>query len=365
MLATSSAQRYAQNVVQHLSELYRRNHGKEPRIAGEPAEISLLPVDSHRHRDFEAYVRILAPVRQKDVYIISCLLSPFANPMCNVDNNYVETLFLVNAARLAAADSITLVIPYLTYARQDRKDEGRVPISAKVILRGFEREGVRRIIAMDLHSRQIQGFVDIPVDDLNALPLSAQHYRSLEIYKKEREDIVVLSPDAGGAKRAVNLAGLLGIGFAVGSKVRTGPGEVSEKYFIAGELTDKHVIIVDDMIDSAGTLMQCMIEVEKQKPKSIRFAATHAVFSYPALRRLQNLGAPVVVTNSIQQKGEGYRLIVEEESGLLKAVQQEREFEWLTVLETEPMMAQAIFNTHIGDSISEWLGGLETIIKQT
>lgn len=325
--------------------------------------MQLTPVNTRVNADGELTPTIGASVRGKDVYLIGTMLSPFTNPKYTVNDNIQELELLVHAAKQSSVDSLTLVIPYLPYARQDRRGDERAPVSIAKLMRGLERMGIREFITMDMHTSQVQLAVDTPIAHLYAIPLIAMHYQQQREYLVTPEDYLVFAPDAGAFKRTVRLAELLDIGFAVGSKIRPGPGRVSEKYLIAGELEGKHVIVLDDMIDTAGTIIRCVEEVRKRNPKSVSLAATHAIFSTPALERLQALAVQVVVTDTIQQTGEGFSRDVTD-SGALVNIPTTRELPWLTVLDSARSFAQAIYNCHVPDSISDWQKNLEAKVRE-
>lgn len=361
VLATSSATGYANRICAQLTRLYEQ-HRAEPRLANEDASVHLTPVNTRVNPDGEFTPTIGASVRGKDVYIVATLLSPFINPKNTVNDNIQELELLIHAAKQSSADSITPVIPYLPYARQDRRGDERAPVSIAKLMRGLERMGIREFITMDMHTSQVQLAVDTPIAHLYALPLIAIHYQEQPTYRATPEDHLVFAPDAGAFKRTVRLAELLDIGFAVGSKIRPGPGRVSQKYLVAGEIEGKHVIVLDDMIDTAGTIVRCVEEVRKRSPKSVSLAATHAVLSNPAIDRLTGLDVPVVVTDTIQQTGEGFFRNVTDDRALVN-VPTRRELSWLTVLDSTRSFAQAVYNCHVPDSISDWQRNLEAKVR--
>ncbi len=240
-----------------------------------------------RFSDGEVYFQILENVRGEDVFIIQPTCSP-------VDTTLVELMIMIDAFKRASARRITSVLPYFGYARQDRKDKPRVPISAKLVADVLTSAGANRILTMDLHVPQIQGFFNIPVDHLFAAPVLIEYLQNLKL-----TDLTVVSPDAGGVERARAFAKRLDADLAVVDKRRTAPNE-AEVMHIIGDVTDKNVIICDDMIDTAGTLVHTAAALRKQKAQRIFSCATHGVLSGPALDRLKC--APleeIILTNTI------------------------------------------------------------------
>ena len=237
--------------------------------------------------DGEIYCQIMENVRGKDVFIVQ--------PTCNpVNNNLVELLIMIDAFKRSSASRITAVMPYYGYARQDRKDKPRVPISSKLVADLITAAGANRVLSMDLHAGQIQGFFDIPVDHLYAAPVLIEYLKNLNI-----PDLVIVSPDAGGAERARAFAKLLEVGLALVDKRRTGPN-VAEVLHLIGDVAGRDIIICDDMIDTAGTLVNTVHALKENGAAKIFACATHGVLSGRAIERLR--GAPLerlIVTNTI------------------------------------------------------------------
>jgi ribose-phosphate pyrophosphokinase len=237
--------------------------------------------------DGEINVEIDESVRGKDCFIIQ--------PTCEPSNdNLMELLIMSDALRRASARRLTAVIPYYGYARQDRKSRGREPITAKLVANLITKVGVRRVLTMDLHAQQIQGFFDFPVDHLMAAPLIADYYAHLAL-----KDMVVVSPDIGGVARARKFAEMLGAPLAIIDKRRPRPN-VSEIMNIIGDIKGKDVILIDDIIDTAGTITNAAKALKERGAKDIFVSCTHPVFSGPAVERLN--AAPIdeiVVTNTI------------------------------------------------------------------
>ena len=240
-----------------------------------------------RFSDGEIYCQIMENVRGKDVFIVQ--------PTCDpVNNNLIELLILVDAFKRSSASRITAVLPYYGYARQDRKDKPRVPISSKLVADLLTTAGVDRILSMDLHAGQIQGFFDIPVDHLFAAPVLIDYLKSLNI-----PNLTIVSPDAGGVERARAFAKRLGVGLAIVDKRRTAPN-VAEVLHLIGDVAGRNIIICDDMIDTAGTLVNTVHALKEKKAEKIYACATHGVLSGPAIDRLRT--APLeqlIVTNTV------------------------------------------------------------------
>ncbi|MEE0510617.1 MAG: ribose-phosphate pyrophosphokinase [Peptococcaceae bacterium] len=237
--------------------------------------------------DGEINVEIDESVRGKDVFIVQ--------PTCEPGNdNIMELLIMIDAVRRASARRITAVMPYYGYARQDRKSRGREPITAKLIANLITKAGARRVLTMDLHAQQIQGFFDVPVDHLVAAPIIADYYKSLGL-----DDFVVVSPDIGGVARARKFADLLHAPLAIIDKRRPKPN-VSEVMSIIGDVKDKNVILIDDIIDTAGTITNAAAALKERGAKEVYASCTHPVLSGPAIDRLNDSPIKeIVTTNSI------------------------------------------------------------------
>jgi ribose-phosphate pyrophosphokinase len=229
-------------------------------------------------------------VRGRDVFLIQPTCPP-------VNDTLMELLIMIDTCLRASAERITAVIPYFGYARQDRKDEGRVPITAKLVANMITRAGADRVLTMDLHAAQIQGFFDVPVDHLYAAGVLNQHFQSLNI---PQEDLVIVSPDEGSIKRAVGHAKRLGGEIAIIDKRRLSPESVSQENIIGGPIEGKIALMFDDMISTAGSICGAAELIKKHGASEIHVGATHGVFAGPAVERLKN--APIdsiVVTDSI------------------------------------------------------------------
>jgi ribose-phosphate pyrophosphokinase len=241
-----------------------------------------------RFSDGEVTVEIRQNVRARDVFVVQPTCSP-------TNENLMELLIMVDALKRASARRITAVIPYYGYARQDRRPRStRVPISAKVVANLLETVGVERVLTMDLHADQIQGFFDIPVDNIYASPVLLS-----DVQSKAYRDLVVISPDVGGVVRARALAKQLGCDLAIIDKRRPA-ANVSEVMHVIGEIDGRNCVIMDDMIDTAGTLVKAAEVLKERGAKSVYAYCTHPVFSGPAVERIANSQIDeVVVTNTI------------------------------------------------------------------
>ena len=242
-----------------------------------------------RFSDGEVTVEINQNVRARDVFIVQPTCAP-------TNDNLMELLVMVDALKRASAERIQAVIPYFGYARQDRRPRStRVPISAKVVANLLQTVGVHRVLTMDLHADQIQGFFDIPVDNIYASPILLGDLR-----QKNYEDLIVVSPDVGGVVRARALAKQLGCDLAIIDKRRPKANE-SEVMNIIGDIDGRNCVIMDDMIDTAGTLVKAAEVLKQRGAKNVYAYCTHPVFSGPAIERIANGGAldEVVVTNTI------------------------------------------------------------------
>ncbi len=237
--------------------------------------------------DGEIYLQLKENVRGMDVFVIQPTCAP-------VDRNMMELLLMLDALKRSSAQRITAVLPYYGYARQDRKDKPRVPISAKLVAALLERAGADRVLTLDLHAAQIQGFFDIPVDHLFAMPVMIEYFRSLGI-----PDLTVVSPDAGGVERARAFAKRLNSPLAIIDKRRE-EANVAEVMNVVGDVAGRNCLLVDDLIDTAGTLVKGTEALLEKGAASVSACATHAVLSGPAVSRIEESALKeVVFTNSI------------------------------------------------------------------
>jgi ribose-phosphate pyrophosphokinase len=273
--------------------------------------------------DGEIHLQINENVRGVDVFAIQPTCTP-------VERHLFELLLMIDALKRASAERITAVLPYYGYARQDRKDKPRVPISAKLIASLIERAGADRVLALDLHAAQIQGFFDIPVDHLFALPVMIDYLRTLSTQK-----LTIVSPDAGGVERARAFAKRMNAPLAIIDKRRE-EANVAEVMHIIGDVDGRNCIIVDDLIDTAGTLVKGAEALLAAGAISVTACATHAVLSGPAVQRIEESKIlEVVVTNSIPLKEEA------------------RACSRIRTLSVAPLLARAIQSIHEGGSISK------------
>lgn len=244
--------------------------------------------DVHHFADGEILVEIGESVRGKDVFIVQSTSNP-------VTENLMEILVLADALKRASAKEITAIMPYFGYARQDRKAQPRQPITSRLVADLLTVAGVTRVVTIDLHAAQIQGFFDIPVDEMQALPLICRYFD-----KKHIPDLCVVSPDHGGATRARKMSEALDCPIAIIDKRRPKPN-VAEVMGIIGDVKGKNCILIDDMIDTAGTIVAGANVLKEKGAKDVYIACTHGVLSGPAVERLQNCAAKeVVITDTIQ-----------------------------------------------------------------
>ena len=288
--------------------------------------LQLGDVTVKQFADGEVSVNFGESVRGCDVFLIQ-------STCCPVNDNFMELLVMIDACRRASANRITAVMPYFGYARQDRKARPRDPISAKLCANMLEAAGADRVLTMDLHANQIQGFFDIPVDNLLGTAILTQYF-----YDKlgtNNEDYVVVSPDLGSVTRVRKFTDKLDLPMAIVDKRRPKPN-VSEVMNIIGDIKDKHVILVDDMVDTAGTLCNgAKALIERGGAKSITACATHGVLSGPAIERLQNsVIDKLVLLDTIPVEGE-------------KAIDK------IEVLSVAPLFAEAIHRIYDENAISD------------
>ena len=249
-----------------------------------------LPLGEMKIRQFadgEIHLQILENVRGADCFVVQPTCAP-------VEFHLMELLLTLDALKRASAERVTAVLPYYGYGRQDRKDKPRVPISAKLVASLLERAGADRIMALDLHAAQIQGFFDVPVDHLFFRPVTVDYLRTQGV-----DDLTVVSPDAGGVERARSIAKRLNAPLAIIDKRRE-EANVAEVMNVIGEVEGQNCLLVDDLIDTAGTLVQGAAALMEQGAASVTACATHAVLSGPAIERIEkSVIREVVVSNSI------------------------------------------------------------------
>jgi len=274
--------------------------------------------------DGEISCKIEEDVRGRDVFLVQSTCPP-------VNDNLMELLVMVDSFKRASAERITAVIPYFGYARQDRKDEGRVPISAKLVANMITRAGTGRVLAMDLHAEQIQGFFDIPVDHLYAAPV-IDNYFTDSLGLKE-DEFVVVSPDEGSIKRVLKHAARLGGNLAIVDKRRSG-GSTKQANLIGAPIEGKVALIFDDMISTASSITGAAEMVDRAGAREIYLAATHGILCGPAIERLARSPAKgVVITDTI-------------------ALTPERKLPKIEVLTVAPLLGEAVKRIHLNESVS-------------
>lgn len=287
-------------------------------------QVGLCDTRVERFKDNEIFVEVYENVRGEDVFVIQPTSSP-------ANDNLMELLVMTDALRRASARRITAVMPYFGYARQDRKTSARTPITAKLVANLLTKAGVDRVLTMDLHAGQIQGFFDIPTDNLYAAPVFALDIKNKLVPNGE---IVVVSPDVGGVVRARDLARRIGAALAIVDKRRGRPGEI-ESMTVIGEVTGKTCVIVDDICDTAGTLCKAAELLKEEGADKVYAYITHGVLSDPAVERVtRSAMEQLVVTDTIAPRPE------------VRAAANIR------VLSIAPLLAQAVLNVSNGTSVS-------------
>ena len=305
IFAGSSNKELAEKIVQHL-------------------DMKLTSVQLIKFADGEIFIKPNESVRGCKAFIIQSTSGP-------VNENIMELLIFIDALKRSSAKEIIAVIPYYGYARQDRKASPREPITSKLVANLLTVAGATRVITMDLHARQIQGFFDIPVDHMEALPILAKHFIN---YGFHPEDTVVVSPDVGGVKRARGLAKWLHTPLAIIDKRRPKANE-SEVMNIIGDVEGKKAILIDDMIDTAGTICNAAKALKDKGAIEVYACATHGIFSGPAIERLKNSPLnKVVVTDSIE-------------------IHEDKMFDKLRILTTSKLFAETIKRIYWNEAISD------------
>ena len=287
-------------------------------------EIELTSVQIIKFADGETFVKSNESVRGDKVFIVQSTSKP-------VNESIMELLIFIDALRRSSAKEIVAVIPYYGYARQDRKASPREPITSKLVANLLTVAGATRVVTMDLHARQIQGFFDIPVDHMEALPILAKHFIK---YGFSPEETVVVSPDVGGVKRARSLAKWLHSPLAIIDK-RRAKANVSEVMNIIGDVKGKKAILIDDMIDTAGTICNAAAALKEKGAIEVYGCATHAIFSGPAVERLKESAfSEIVVTDTVE-------------------LPEDKIFDKLRVLSTSKMFAETIKRVVVSEAISD------------
>lgn len=290
---------------------------------GRKLKITLGEIQTDRFSDGEIRVKICENIRGSDVFVVQST-SPLVN------DSLMELLIMIDAFKRASADRITAVIPYFCYARQDRKDQPRVPITAKLVANLLTVAGAERVLTMDLHADQIQGFFDIPVDHLYAAPVFIDYLKNLT----EDRDFVVVAPDTGAVPRARALSKRIRAGLAIVDKRRP-HANISEVVNVIGEVEGRDLIIYDDIIDTAGTLCNAAMKLKELGAKSIWACCTHAIFSQGAPDKIRDsVIEKVLISDSIPLKKNGKSL------------------DKITVLSVADLLGEAINRIHRNDSVS-------------
>jgi ribose-phosphate pyrophosphokinase len=275
-----------------------------------------------RFSDGEIQINIEESIRGCDVYVIQSTSLP-------VNDNYMELLIMIDALKRASAKTINIVMPYYGYARQDRKARAREPITAKLVANLLETAGATRVLCLDLHAPQIQGFFDIPIDHLMGVPILAEYFKNKEL----SGDIVIVSPDHGGVTRARKMAERLKAPIAIIDKRRPRPN-IAEVMNIVGNIEGKVAILIDDIIDTAGTITLAANALVENGAKEVYACCTHPVLSGPAIERIQNSNIKeLVVTNSI-------------------ALPEEKKTDKIIILSVAPLIGEAIIRIHEEQSVS-------------
>jgi ribose-phosphate pyrophosphokinase len=284
--------------------------------------LSAGKVTAFNFSDGETFCQIDENVRGSDVFVVQPTCEP-------VNENLMELLIMLDSFKRSSASRVTAVIPYYGYARQDKKDKPRVPITAKLVADLISRAGATRVLTMDLHADQIQGFFDVPVDHLFAAPVLLDAVRRLDL-----PDLVVVSPDAGGVERARAIAKRLQAGLAIVDKRRTAPN-VAEVMHIIGDVDGKTALVVDDIIDTAGTLCKTVDALKKEGARRVLAAGVHGILSGPALQRIEESPLEkVFITNTTPLDGKLARL------------------DKLEPLSVAPLLGEAIRRIHEDSSVS-------------
>jgi len=307
-----------------MDELKVFSGNAHPALAQAVTEYLHIPLGKCEVFEFSnenIFVRILENVRQRDVFIIQPLCSP-------VNKNLVELLIMIDALKRASAGRITAVMPYYGYSRTDKKDQPRVPITARLIADLLTVAGANRLLTVDLHAAQIQGFFNIPVDELTALYLLSHYFK-----EKEFDDLVVVATDIGITKRARDLAAKLNAPLAIMEKRRVGNNDQTETQNVIGEVEGKVALTVDDEIDTAGSLAGVVSALEKRGAKEVYACCTHPIFSGPAIQRIASCPVKeVVVTDTVPVTGK-------------------KKSDKITVLPIAPLLGEAIHRIHTGLSV--------------
>ena len=297
-----------------------------PELAGDICRYLEAPLGACKVFEFaneNVFVQIEENVRGRDVYLIQSICSP-------VNTRLMELLIMIDAFRRSSAGRITAVIPYFAYGRSDKKDQPRVPITARLIANLIETAGADRIMTVDLHAGQIQGFFNVPVDELTATYLISKYFR-----EKQIADLTVIATDAGDTKRARSIARLLGIPLAIGDKERLGNTGELIIHNLIGDVEGRNCLIADDEIESGGTVVAMVNRLKEEGARDIYLSCVHPLLSGPAVERIASLPvAELVVTDTVPISDE-----------------KKRGLKHLAVLSVAPLLAEAIARIHSGRSV--------------
>ena len=322
ILSGRRAEKFTKEVVNYLK---KKSNG---------LQVKEVPADVMNFRNGELNIKLSGSVRGDDVIIFQ----QFTQPGAEMHEDLFELMLLCDTAARAAANSITLCVPFIPYLRQDRKAEGREPISAKALFNLMQKAcsgKLSRIVTFDMHNPAEQGFVDLPLDNIPAMPVFADFFVRQSWF--DQKNTVVLAPDAGGAKKAEKLSGCLGLsnGVAIVYKERK-KGEMAKAKSIIGNVKDKQVLIIDDMIDSGGTMMEAADLAREEGAKEIHIAGTHGIFSGESVREFPKRKIKVIATDCIP-KDEDY---TKTHQG------------WLSILSVAEYTAEVIYENAVGGSVS-------------
>jgi len=303
-------------------------HPEFTRSVCENLGVGVATANIFRFSDGEIGLSVEESVRGADVYVVQPTCEP-------VNENLMELLIMIDAMRRASAYRVNVVTPYFGYARQDRKSKARDPITAKLVANLIEKAGADRVLAADLHAGQLQGFFDIPVDHLTGIPLLAAYFRDALKKELEQDSLVVIPPDIGAVTRARRFAVPLNADLAIVDKRRSHEvANFSEVMEVIGDVSGKTAVLVDDIIDTAGTMVQAAEAVLARGAKKVYACATHGVLSGPAIERISRSPIhQVVLTNTIP-------------------LQEEKRIDKITVLSIAPLFAEAISRIHSDHSVS-------------
>jgi ribose-phosphate pyrophosphokinase len=308
-----------------MDELKVFTGNAHPALAQKVVEYLGIPLgkcEAFQFTNENIFVRILENVRSRDTFVIQPLASP-------VNQNLVELLIMLDALKRASPERITAVIPYYAYGRTDKKDQPRVPITARLIADLLTTAGANRLLTVDLHAAQIQGFFNIPVDELTALYLLSDYFQKKDL----NSDLVVVATDIGISKRARDVAEKLNAPLAIMEKRRVGNVDQTETLNVIGEVEGKVALTVDDEVDTAGSLVNTVAALIERGAREVYACSTHAVFSGPAIKRIATSPVKeVVVTDSLPITGE-------------------KKLDKITVLSIAPLLGEAIQRIHTGQSI--------------